>query len=249
MKKFAVPLTVGGFVSLLLSIAMYTVMTLNTALVDTVASVRTSVVHIEKVGAWQGSGFIATEDGLIVTARHVVEGGGLFLVTLDDGTVYSTHNAVESANYDVGFLKIEPNEPLPVVDMVDVPLRPGDYVFIMGSPLGKDNFNSVTLGIISSDLRNFDTGSTAGWGWSVLFQSDSPAFPGNSGGPVFNIDGYVIGILVGGAGEGLNYSIPTRVFMNQLDIVLHLLAEQSFEIVEEQVTTIPAEAESLHSWE
>jgi len=199
---------------------------------DTVAKVRGSVVHIEKVDEWEGSGFVVSEDGLICTAKHVVEGGGTFVVTFDDGTKYTTTQCLADKLHDVGFLKIEPDKMLTPVPLSPFYLRAGDPVFIMGSPLGKNNFNSVTLGIVSAKKRDlsFLGEESDMYGWSIMFQSDSPAYPGNSGGPVFNIDGRVVGVLVAGMDSSLNYSVPVEVFMNDLNVVKMKFAMLRFEV-------------------
>lgn len=186
---------------------------------NTVARVRGSVVHIEKVGECEGSGFVVSEDGVICTAKHVVEGGGEFIVTFDDGTKFTTRQTLADSNYDIGFLKIEPDRLLVPLTLSPFDLRAGDPVFIMGSPLGFDNFNSVTLGIVSAEQRNLDAVENSGFGWTITFQSDSPAYPGNSGGPVFNLEGEVVGVLVAGMDSSLNYSVPVEVFADELDVI------------------------------
>jgi S1-C subfamily serine protease len=197
-----------------------------------VESVRGAVVHIEKVGEWQGSGFIVSKDGLIITAKHVVEGGGDFIVTMDNGTKYTTSMAMACKKYDIGFLKIESDKELPTVKLSDISrVRAGDLVFIMGSPLGYDNFNSVTLGIISSEQRDLEK-YDEGLGWTILFQTDSAAYPGNSGGPVFNMQGEVIGILVAGMDASLNYSVPIRLVYRDITFVSQLMRAMNFEVIE-----------------
>jgi len=201
---------------------------------NTVANVGPSVVHIEKMGAWQGSGFVLTEDGLICTAKHVVEGGGEFIVTFDDGTKISTKQSLYDSKHDIGFLKVEPEKMLRPLRLVPFDLRAGDPVFIMGSPLGKDNFNSVTLGIVSAKKRDlsFLGPEAKTYGWSVMFQSDSAAYPGNSGGPVFDMNGDVVGVLVAGMDASLNYSVPVEVFMDELDIIKLKFRMLRFEVPE-----------------
>ncbi len=196
----------------------------------TVNRVRSSVVHIEKVGEWEGSGFVLTSDGIICTAKHVVEGGGKFIVTFDDGTKLTTEIALQDNEYDVGFLKVKPDKPLNTARLASFNLRAGDPVFIMGSPLGYFNFNSVTLGIVSAKQRDLDAVANSGLGWHVMFQSDSAAYPGNSGGPVFNMQGWVIGILVAGVDASLNYSVPVDVFKDKMYWVRAGLEAQRFTV-------------------
>lgn len=209
--------------------------TVSYGIADQVAQVMPSVVHIEKEGVCQGSGCIIAEDGLIFTAKHVTEGGGKFIVTLNDGRKFETSVAVEDKDYDIAFLKIDVNEPLPMVKMADYnKTRIGDGVFVAGSPYGDINRNSVSLGILSARQRNLDARRDYGYGWKVLFQSDAAANPGNSGGPVFNMLGEVIGVLVAGMSEGVNYSVPVAVFMDDIGIIRSVLAEHRFEIAEKK---------------
>ena len=193
-----------------------------------VAQVRGAVVHIQKVGAWQGSGFVVAPDGLIVTAKHVVEGGGTFEVTFDDGRKVRTTQAIQHDLHDVGFLRVE-GKNLQVAPMARTDLRPGEPVFVMGSPLGIEQFNSVTLGIVSAAQRDWSEDDN-GLGWKVLIQSDAPGvYPGNSGGPVFNLRGEVIAVLVAGAGPGLHCSVPVRVFADKLAEIRLAFEMQRFE--------------------
>lgn len=208
---------------------------------DTVDRVRGSVVHIEKVGEWQGSGFVLTSDGIICTAKHVVENGGTFVVTFDDGTKLTTTVALQDNEHDVGFLKVKPDKPLKPLALAPFNLRAGDPVFIMGSPLGFFNFNSVTLGVVSARQRDLDEVANSGLGWHVMFQSDSAAYPGNSGGPVFNMNGEVIGILVAGVDASLNYSVPVDVFRDKLWLIRLGLESQRF-----SVPVAPVEEEELY---
>jgi S1-C subfamily serine protease len=207
---------------------------------DQVEQARGSVVHIEKVGECQGSGAIISNDGIIFTAKHVTDGGGEFIVTLDNGEKYETNICVESKDFDVAFLKINTGKSLPFVGLADlISIRVGDPVFIMGSPFGRDNFNSVSLGIISCLQRNLDVPEDYGYGWKVTFQTDATAEPGNSGGPVFNLDGQVIGVLVAGMDATVNYSVPVAVFRNDLNVVKVWFELYDFEIPEPPIYIPP----------
>lgn len=194
-------------------------------LASVVENVMPSVVHIryesdkinyygQKVG-WQGSGVVIDKNGLILTARHVCEEPGRFTVTLSDGREFITEAACVSRDYDVGFLKIDAND-LPAVKFGDSDkMRLGSRLLAIGSPWGKQHFNSVTLGILSAfHPQNLDE-ETLSWGWEVLFQTDVAANPGNSGGPVFSTDGKLIGIVVGlygpGSYAGITYCVPSSV--------------------------------------
>ena len=188
-------------------------------LADVVEAVRPGVVHILHKGVCQGSGFVVSADGIIATAKHVTKGGGDFVVTCDDGTKYQTDICIEDKYHDVAFLFVEPHKPLKVATMADArDMRVGQSLFIMGSPYGSVNFNSVSLGILSAKDRSLG-GTWDRYGWEVLFQSDSAANPGNSGGPVFNMKGEVVGVLVAGFSEGVNYSVPTYLFKDLIEQV------------------------------
>ncbi len=218
-------------------------------LADTVQQVRGSVVHVTKVGEWEGSGFVVSEDGLIVTAKHVVEGGGTFVVTFDDGSKVTTTQALQDNLYDVGFLKVEKKglKALPLSNSVP---RPGESIFVMGSPLGFEQFNSVTLGIVSAAQRDWDKESE-GLGWKVLIQEDAPGvYPGNSGGPVFNMRGEVIGVLVAGAGPGLSCSVPVKVFANNLYQIrlamdLQRFSDPSISDLQKEITSLQYQLDKL----
>jgi len=179
------------------------ILMLPAQLADRVEDVRGSVVHIRASAGWEGSGW-AVAPGVICTARHVVEDGGEFIITTDDGVTHTATHAVISEKYDLAFLRVD--AALKPLKLGPVP-RVGDRVFIMGSPLGYDHFNSVSLGIVAAAHRSFADFS----GWDVLFQTTGPAFPGNSGGPVFDTRGRVVGVLVGGCDATLNYAVPTGV--------------------------------------
>jgi len=199
-------------------------------LADTVEQVMPSTVHIENVGICQGSGAIITRDGVVVTAKHVVEGGDSFIVTLNDGSRHATNLVIEDEQHDIAFLKIQTGGFLPKVCLSDMDyMRVGDDVFICGSPFGFDNFNSVSAGILSYRQRDLDAEWDSGYGWEVTFQSDSAANPGNSGGPVFNREGKCIGVLVAGMSEGVNYSVPCSVFMDELDVIELMFKIQRFD--------------------
>ncbi len=168
-----------------------------------IQEVLPSVVHI-MCDRWRGSGVAITED-IIITARHVVDGPN-YTITLNDGTELKGIQAVSHKDYDIGFIKVDESilKPVKFGDIADC--RLGQQVFVIGSQFGISNFNSVTLGIISAMQRN--KGESRGW--QVTFQIDAGANPGSSGGPVFNMDGEVIGIVVGA---------PTRIFAGVVYIV------------------------------
>ena len=117
-------------------------------------------------------------------------------------------------------------------------MRAGDLLFIMGSPLGDMHFNSVTLGIVSCLERDVDKYLPRyKYGWTPTFQSDAAAYPGNSGGPVFNMDGEAVGVLVAGMEACLNYSVPVSIFKDDLDTIRQWFELSRFEILEPKIVS------------
>jgi len=209
---------------------------------DEVAQVRETVVHIERVGEWQGSGCIISEDGIIFTAKHVTDGShGDYKVTLDNGEVYGVKHVIEDRENDVAFMQLDlpKGVVLPCATLASEDnLRIGDPLFIMGSSLGYNNFNSVSLGILSGKERELY--ERRGWehyqkySWHVMLQSTSSAFPGNSGGPVFNLDCEVVGVLVAGEAETLNFSVPVGRFVDSIETIRLMLKMDRFDPIREE---------------
>ena len=196
-----------------------------------IQEVLPSAVHI-MCDRWQGSGVAITPD-IVVTARHVVDGTD-YTITLNNGTTVKGVQAISHKDYDIGFIKVDNPilKPAKIGSIKDCVL--GEPVFIIGSPFGKINFNNVTLGIISGLDRDWDELSRYGdpYGWSVAFTSDSGAHPGNSGGPVFSMDGVVRGLLVGGFSPVLNCSMPSDLFINDIEIIKLMFATNKYKIAE-----------------
>ena len=187
------------------------------SLEDSIESTIDNVVHIRnKSGGWQGSG-VLLKPNLILTARHVAEDGEDFDITLNDGTVYKANRAITSKMYDLGFIKLDVDVNLPVCTTTIGTIkdcRLGQTVYAIGSPFGDINQNSVTAGIVSSLARKLeDFGCPQSWGWGILWQSDIATYGGNSGCPVYNRAGQLIGIVVGGLSdyECITYCIPSEL--------------------------------------
>lgn len=193
-----------------------------------VQEVLPSVVHI-MCDNWQASGVAISED-IVVTARHVIDGTD-YTITMEDGWSVKGIQAISHKDYDIGFIKVaEPIlKPAKFGSIKDCVL--GQSVFIIGSPYGKINFNNVTLGIISG--LNVDWGEP--YGWKVAFTSDSAAHPGNSGGPVFSMDGVVRGLLVGGYSPVLNCSMPSDLFLGDVEIIKLMFAFNKYRVEEVKV--------------
>lgn len=163
----------------------------------TIARVCPSVVYIdansndEWYGRWSGSGVII-DPHIVLTAKHVLEDANDFTITVADGNEYKPTRWTVDPNNDCGLLFFE-KELSPVVKFADSSrLKLGDRVFIIGSPFGKDFFNTVTAGIVSGFDRRIDY-----FAKDLMISVDAAVNPGNSGGPVFDLRGRVIGIAVG----------------------------------------------------
>ncbi|HSW66645.1 MAG TPA: trypsin-like peptidase domain-containing protein [Bacillota bacterium] len=168
-----------------------------------------------------GTGIILTSDGLIITNRHVVpQGTSKVTVTLSDGTEFDNVNVVgrtsESDSLDVAFLKIgdTKGKKLATASIGDSSkMNVGDPVVAIGNALGQFQ-NTVTSGIISGYGRSLQASDASGSGsenLEDLFQTDAAINEGNSGGPLVNLDGEVIGINTAVAANGaqnIGFSIP-----------------------------------------
>lgn len=163
-------------------------------------------------GTSAGSGFIISEDGFIVTNYHVVEGATSVTVTLFDGTKYSCQVRGYDATNDVAVLKAEATGLTPVTIGKSSELKVGDPVVAIGNALGTLSF-SLTVGNISGMDREITTEGTI----LNMLQTDTAINSGNSGGPLFNAKGEVIGITTakysgttssGASIEGISFAIP-----------------------------------------
>ncbi len=159
-----------------------------------------------------GSGFIVSSDGYILTNAHVVEGADQVTVKLIDRREFQAKVIGIDDRTDVAVVKIDAHG-LPTVKFGDVSkLRPGQWVVAIGSPF--DFENSVTAGIISALGRSLPSDN-----YVSFIQTDVPVNPGNSGGPLFNVKGEVIGInsqifSETGGYMGLSFAIPIDVAVN-----------------------------------
>ena len=154
----------------------------------------------------QGSGFITRSDGVLLTNAHVVEGSSEVHVTLPDGRSFRGKVLGADPLTDVAVVKVVASR-LPVAPLGDsAKVRPGEWAIAIGNPLGLDN--TVTAGIISAIQRT----NALGEGQRVPYiQTDAAVNPGNSGGPLINDRGEVIGINTAirqAPGAGLSFAIP-----------------------------------------
>lgn len=161
-----------------------------------------------------GSGFIIDADGTILTNRHVVDEADQISVTLVSGKRYDAKVLGKDARTDVAVIKIEPKEPLTVLELGDSDAAEvGEWVMAIGSPF---NFsNSLSVGVVSGKGRNLTLG-VAQTGVDMI-QTDAAINPGNSGGPLMNTRGQVIGIntliITQGLAQnaGVGFSVPINV--------------------------------------
>ena len=156
-----------------------------------------------------GSGFVFDQSGYIVTNNHVIDGADDIKVTLSDGRELAAKLIGSDAQTDLAVIKVEAKEPLPVVSFADSDkARVGDWVVAIGSPFGLGG--SVTAGIISARGRDIHSGP-----YDDYLQIDAPINSGNSGGPVINAEGRVVGVNTAiyspnGGNIGIGFAIPAR---------------------------------------
>jgi serine protease Do len=157
-----------------------------------------------------GSGFIIDPSGYIVTNNHVIDNAEKITVILDDGTRYPAKVKGRDTETDLALLKIEPKHPLPYVSWGDsTTAQVGDWVVAIGDPFGLGG--TATAGIISARGRHIQSGP-----FDDFIQVDAPINRGNSGGPLFNTEGQVIGINTAiyspnGGSVGIGFAIPSSM--------------------------------------
>ncbi len=157
-----------------------------------------------------GSGFIIDPKGYVVTNNHVVEGADEIYVNLTDGTKLKVVEVVgKDIKVDLALLRVEPKKPLPAATFGDSSkMRVGDWVMAIGNPFGLGG--SVTAGIVSALHRDINAGP-----YDEFLQTDAAINRGNSGGPLFNIKGEVIGINTAiisptGGSIGIGFAVPSN---------------------------------------
>ncbi len=163
-----------------------------------------------------GSGFVISADGYVVTNNHVITADGQgevesITVTMTDGTDYPARLIGRDSASDLAVLKIESKKPFPFVKFGDSRnARVGDWVIAIGNPFGLGG--TVTSGIISAVYRNTGSGSA----YDRYLQTDASINRGNSGGPMFDMNGQVIGINNAifsptGGSVGIGFAIPAEI--------------------------------------
>ena len=157
----------------------------------------------------QGSGFVISEDGYVVTNNHVIENAVNIEISFDDG---STHDATligTDSRTDLALLKIDSDRTFEYVQFANEDVRIGDWVVAVGNPFGLGG--TVTAGIVSALGRDIGSGP-----YDNYLQIDASINRGNSGGPAFNLNGRVIGVNTAiyspsGGSVGIGFAIPASV--------------------------------------
>ncbi len=182
-------------------------------IIQAVDKVKSAVVKIErltdqknkKMAVGAGSGFLFSSDGLLFTNSHVIHQAKSIRVTLYDGSFYHAHILGEDPATDLAILKISAPDFIPVELGDSEKLKVGQLVIAIGNPLGLQH--TVTAGIVSAlgrTMQSFD-----GHPMDSIIQTDAALNPGNSGGPLINASGQVVGVntaVVNGA-QGLCFSV------------------------------------------
>ena len=162
-----------------------------------------------------GSGFVISEDGYVVTNNHVIEGADEITIEFFSGQELKATVIGTDPKTDIALLKVEASDPLPFVKFGDSnAARVGDWVVAMGNPLGQGF--SVSAGIVSA--RNRALSGT----YDDYIQTDAAINRGNSGGPLFNMDGQVIGVNTAilspnGGSIGIGFSMASNVVTRVVD--------------------------------
>ena len=187
-----------------------------------------SVTAATDSGTQSGSGILLSSDGYLITNCHVVEGGTSLAVTLYDGQEFTACLVGADSVSDLAVLKIEATGLTPAEFGSSDNARVGDSVTVIGSPLGKELPGTMTNGIISAINRNVVIGGNT----MSLMQTNAALNSGNSGGPLLNCYGQVIGIVTAKIGdyastagtEGLGFAIP----MSSAQEIINLLMEKGY---------------------
>ncbi len=164
-----------------------------------------------------GSGFVIDSSGLIVTNNHVIEGADEIIVNFTDGSKLKVVKILgHDPKTDLALLKVEPKAPLKAASFGDsAKMRVGDWVMAIGNPFGLGG--TVTVGVISATKRDINSGP-----YDDFLQTDAAINRGNSGGPLFNMDGEVIGVNTAiisptGGSIGIGFAVPSNSALQVLN--------------------------------
>lgn len=208
----------------------------KTTTVEEVSDLKTAInnvyeaaVYIEVTGdrgiSSSGSGFVYKSDdknGYILTNYHVIEGGKKFVVTFTNGEEVEASLVSGDEYYDIAVLKVKKDKIVKVSTLGDSSsLELGDTVFTVGAPLGKEYMGTITKGIVSGINRMVSVELSSGTSLMEVIQTDASINSGNSGGPICNIKGEVIGItsskLIGSGVEGMGFAIPINTVLEVIE--------------------------------
>nr|WP_306886278.1 Do family serine endopeptidase [Amorphus orientalis] len=163
-----------------------------------------------------GSGFVISEDGLIVTNNHVIEDADEIVVNFNDDTSLTAEVLGHDPKTDLALLKVEPETPLKALEFGPADdLRIGDWVMAIGNPFGLSG--TLSVGVVSAQDRDINSGP-----YDDFIQTDAAINRGNSGGPLFNMQGQVVGVNTAiispsGGSIGIGFAIPSEIAMNVID--------------------------------
>jgi len=194
-------------------------------------NVYDSTIYIEvsgdRGGISSGSGFVYKKDekyAYILTNYHVIEGGSKYEVTFTDGSDTEANLVSGDEYYDIAVLKVDKDKIKSVSTIGNSSnLELGDTVFTVGAPIGKEYMGTITKGIVSGINRMVSVELGSGSYLMEVIQTDASINSGNSGGPICNIKGEVVGItsskLMGTGIEGMGFAIPINSVMDVIESV------------------------------
>ena len=163
-----------------------------------------------------GSGFVIDASGIVVTNNHVIGDANEITVNLHDGSKLKAEVIGKDSKVDIAVLRVKTDKPLKAVPFGDSDkMRPGDWVMAIGNPFGLGG--SVTAGVVSARGRNIESGP-----YDNFIQTDASINKGNSGGPLFNMNGEVIGINTAilsptGGSVGIGFAVPASTAVPIID--------------------------------
>jgi len=163
-----------------------------------------------------GSGFVIDASGILVTNNHVIEGADEITANFNDGSKLKAKVVGRDEKTDLAVLQVEATKPLTAIKFGDSEvLRVGDWVMAIGNPFGLGG--TVTVGIVSARNRDINSGP-----YDNFIQTDAAINRGNSGGPLFNMEGEVIGINTAiisptGGSIGIGFAIPSKTALNVIN--------------------------------
>ncbi|MCA0423062.1 MAG: DegQ family serine endoprotease [Proteobacteria bacterium] len=167
-------------------------------------------------GSSLGSGFVIDSAGIVVTNNHVIADANEITVVFNNGTELKAELVGKDPKIDIAVLRVKPTTPLKAVKFGDSnKMRVGDWVMAIGNPFGFGG--SVSAGIVSAKDRNIRSGP-----YDNFIQTDAAINKGNSGGPLFNMDGEVIGVNTAivspsGGSIGIGFSVPSAMVASVVD--------------------------------